>query len=496
MATPIPLNHATFTLGELAEATGGLVRRGVETDMARSVTSDSRAVGPGAAFVALRGQEHDGHAFVGAAAAAGAGIVVVERGAAVREVEGRPCAVVEVEDTLVAWGALARAHLERWRAADPRRRVVAITGSAGKTTTKELVAALLSEVGSTHRTAGNLNNRIGVPAVIFALEDQRYCVLEMGMSLVGELDAIVGFARPDVSVVVNVGVAHSEGVGGREGVMREKGAVYRGLGPPGIAIVNADDAFVRRAAAEAGRAGVTFGRSPEADYRLADRVPTSAGSRVVVTRPAGPAPREIAAVLGLPGEAPALDFVAALAAAEAASGVALGAEAIGRALERILLPGRGTIRHLDGDVLVIDDTYNANPASMSASLATLAEIAGAGRRRVAILGEMRELGHLAEEEHGALGDAIAEAGVVLAIGCGGLLTLALERAAARGVEIVDAPDTAAAAAEALRRVRPGDAVLVKASRGVRAERVVDALLARQVPEVLPNSPESATSGTR
>ena len=461
MATPIPTNDAAFTVAEIAQATAGHVVR-VVADGGAGVTSDSRAVVPGGIFVALRGEHHDGHAFVDAAAGRGASVLVVARGAKVPDT----VSTVEVEDTLVAWGDLARAHLARWNG-----RLVAITGSAGKTTTKELTAALLSAIGPTHFTAGNLNNRIGVPAVVFALPpDARFCVLEMGMSLRGEMDAMVAFARPDVSVIVNVGLAHAEGVGGgREGVMHEKGAVYRALGPEGIAVVNADDPYVVRAAsATRARRIETFGDA--GSYRILARAASAAGSTLRLAC----AGRELDVVLPLPGEAAATDLCAALAAQEAASGVKLTAEAIDRALAGLAVPGRGSIRRLANDVLVIDDTYNANPASMRASLATLAELAGA-RRRVVVLGEMKELGAIAEEEHTALGDAIADAGVALAIGCGGLIAQSLARAAVRGVEVVSTASTTDAAEVARERVQPGDVVLVKGSRDVGAERVVAAL---------------------
>ncbi|MBX3233111.1 MAG: hypothetical protein KIT84_13155 [Labilithrix sp.] len=562
MATPIPTNRASFELPDVALATNGNIRiHGPRPkEPAVGVVSDTRAVTPNSIFFALRGETHDGHDFLAKAVDGGASIVVVERGRA--GAVPNTVSVVEVEDTLVAWGALAGAYLQRWRAESMVGRVVAITGSAGKTTTKELTAALLAEIAPTHFTAGNLNNRVGVPAVIFALEPQhRYCVLEMGMSLKGELDAICAFARPDVAVVVNVGVAHAEGVGGREGVMREKGAVYRALDKYGVAIVNADDAFVRRAARSARvRKVETFGRGdlgaperprgsfapppifthepsmaptslvregsalssspaggrraktrsappgpprgsareevreevreeapmslppmsvPPAEilasapphYRLVKRVPEGTGSRVVITC----AGREVAVHLPVPGEAAAIDLTAALAAQEAASRQLLDADAIERALGRVSLSGRGDVRTIRDDVLVIDDTYNANPSSMRAGLATLAEIAGETRRKVAVLGEMKELGALAEAEHEALGDDIVNAGVALAIGCGGLIDLALERAEAQGVEVVRASTTEEAAREAAARVKPGDAVLVKGSRSVGAEKVVAAL---------------------
>jgi UDP-N-acetylmuramoyl-tripeptide--D-alanyl-D-alanine ligase len=496
MATPIPDNRARFTLDEVAAATSGrIARRGPA--FGEGVTSDSRAVRAGAIFVALRGENHDGHDFAAAAARAGAAIVVALRGRdAEATIEG--ASVVEVDDTLVAWGELARAHLERWRAAGARgeaRRVVAITGSAGKTTTKELTAKLLGAIAPCHFTAGNLNNRIGVPAVVFALGDaHRFCVLEMGMSLPGEIAQVARIARPDVAVVVNVGLAHAEGVGGKEGVMREKGAVYRALPEGGVAVVNADDPLVIRAADEAApRSRVTFGAGAGADYRLVARSPLgAAGARVTLTR--GPGGEPMSVTLPIPGEAAAIDLAAALAAQEAVSGEALSPARIDAALAGLRLEGRSMARRLDGDTLLLDDTYNANPGSVRAALSTLREL-GEGRRLVVVLGEMKELGEHAQPEHEALGDPIADAGVALAIGCGGLVDLALARAGARGVEVVFAKDTAAAAREAAARVRPGDAILVKGSRSVGADRVVAALVRDlgETPEVLPMAPNSASS---
>ncbi len=496
MATPIPENRARFTTDEVARATGGAVvlgRGGVH----EGVVSDSRAVRPGCVFVALKGASFDGHAFVSAAVAAGVSAVVVERG---RGAGVTGAAVVEVDDTLVAWGALARFHLERWRGApcaSGARRVVAITGSAGKTTTKELAAALLRTVAPCHATAGNLNNRIGVPAVVLALEDaHRFAVVEMGMSLPGEIAAVAAIAPPDVSIVTNVGVAHAEGVGGREGVLREKRAVFEALGPGGTAIVNRDDAWSLRALEGAHRGpSLGFGRERSADYRLVGRMPRGAsGATVVLAVPEG---RKLAVVLPLPGEAAAIDLAAALAAAEAASGVVLTAPVVDAALATVHLPGRAEIRTLGDGTLVVDDTYNANPSSVRAALASLGEI-GSGRR-VAILGEMKELGDLAAAEHESLGDAIASAGVALAIGCGGLVGLALARAAAVSstpIEVVCATSTDDAAREASARVCAGDVVLVKGSRSVGAEKVVSELVrsrGEKSPESLPSSGKSASS---
>ncbi|MDB4937409.1 MAG: UDP-N-acetylmuramoylalanyl-D-glutamyl-2,6-diaminopimelate--D-alanyl-D-alanine ligase [Labilithrix sp.] len=492
MATPIPVNKARFTIAEIVAATRGTVARPgpARSAPAVSVSSDSRSVPEGGIFVALKGEAHDGHAFLVPACKRGIAVAIVERGRAAAADDPSADAVtfVEVDDTLVALGDLARAHLEAWRAGAHDRKVVAITGSAGKTTTKELTAALFGAIGKTHYTAGNLNNRVGVPFVVLGIGDEhRFAVLEMGMSLPGELDAITSFARPDIAVVTNVGVAHSEGVGGPDGVMHEKGAVYRALHDSGVAIVNADDERASRAAAGTrAKTVVTFGTAGNAAYRIVRREPRGqSGSRVVLATPG----RELSVDLPLPGEAAAIDLTAALAAQETASGVLLPAETIESELATVELVGRATIKRLGDDIVVLDDTYNANPASMRVALSTLAEIAGE-RRRVAVLGEMKELGTHAESEHVALGDAIAGAGVALAIGCGGLISRALERASALGVTCVATASTEEATREAVARVRPSDAVLVKGSRSVGAERAVAALI-----ETWPGATKSESSGS-
>jgi UDP-N-acetylmuramoyl-tripeptide--D-alanyl-D-alanine ligase len=490
VATPIPANRARFTIEEIVRATRGTIaRKGSEAREPVGIVSDSRAVATGSVFLAIKGESHDGHAFVSAAAKREPAVIVVERGRTPAPVPGDDTTTtyVEVDDTLVALGDLARVHLEAWRASGPDKKVLSITGSAGKTTTKELAAALFAAVAPTHRTAGNLNNRVGVPFVVLGLlPEHRFAVLEMGMSLPGELDAITTFARPDVSIITNVGLAHSEGVGGPEGVMREKGAVYRALEPSGVAVANADDERVMRASTTTrAKTILTYGLSDEAQYRLVARKPSGSGSDLTLATPT----RTLTVHLPLPGEAAAIDLAAALAAQEAATGVELSPAAIDAALATVTLSGRATVAQLGSGITVLDDTYNANPASMRSALSTLSEIAQ-GRRKVAILGEMKELGAHAEPEHDALGDILADSGVALAIGCGGLISRALKRAGARGIACVMAGSTEEAAREATARVLPNDAVLVKGSRSVGAERVVAALI-----ETWPLPGNSATSSS-
>ncbi len=490
MATPIPENGARLSAAEVAVATGGECLRG-EAIVATGFTTDSRAVRPGGAFVPIRGAAVDGHSFLEAAGARGAALLVCERG---RSLALSSAAVVLVDDTLDAWGKIAGAHLLRWRRARPGlppARVVAVTGSAGKTTTKELVAGLLGQVGACHKTRGNLNNRIGMPAVVLAVESgDAYAVLELGMSVPGEIAAMASVCRPDVGIVTNIGVAHSEGVGGREGVAREKGALFEALGPGGVAVLSADcDLSSREVRRARGARSVTFGKAEGADYRLVAReVKGIRGSVVRLRRPgASGEGEELSLPFPLLGEHAVIDLLAALAAAEAASGRPFSPEQIVQGVVEAELSGRGTLVALGNGALVVDDSYNANPASMRAGLATLIELArpgksgepaepGSRRRRIAVLGEMKELGPLAEAEHDALGDALAAASLDLVVGCGGLMDRALERAAALGVPTFCASSAEEAATYVTSLVVSGDILLVKGSRSVSTEKVVLALV--------------------
>jgi UDP-N-acetylmuramoyl-tripeptide--D-alanyl-D-alanine ligase len=476
METAIPGNRAALTAWWAAAAAEGKVLR-VEGDGRRAfgILSDSRAATAGCAFVALRGPRHDGHDHVERAVACGAVVVLVERG---RGRSDWPCDVVEVDDTLLAWGALARAHLREWRRFRRDTRTVAITGSAGKTTTKELCAALLREAGPCLASPGNLNNRVGVPAVAFVVDDgHRFAVLEVGMSLPGEIAALADVVEPDVAVLTNVGVAHAAGVGGdRAAVAHEKGALFAGLGPGSVAVVSADDpvAHAQLARTRAARS-ITFGLDAAADYRLVARASAGlGGSRLRVRRRDG---SEVAALVPLVGEAAAVDFCAALAACEAAAGP-LDEATVARALASGLsMPSRRMqVRQLASGTTLLDDTYNANPSSVRAALQTLGEVAS-GRPTVIVLGEMRELGTAGLAEHEGLGPMLATSGARLLVSCGGLADHAVDAARSRGIAAAMCVDAIEAAAKAPKLVAPGDVVLVKASRGIGAERVVEALVA-------------------
>jgi UDP-N-acetylmuramoyl-tripeptide--D-alanyl-D-alanine ligase len=501
LATPIPSNSAPLSTWSAAAATGGHAALVCgDGASALGITTDSRAATPGCAFVALRGERHDGHDHIEAAVRAGAVLVVVEKGRAEGVIAAASADVVEVDDTLVAWGDLARAHVRAWRRGREDARVVAITGSAGKTTTKELCASLLQATAPCHATAGNLNNRVGVPAVAFALQaHHRFAVFEVGMSVVGEIAALARIVEPDVAILTNVGAAHAGGVGGtRADVAREKGALFAALPDSGTAVACFDDAAAMgQLARTRARSVRTFGTGEDADYRLVERAVGMHGAHVRIRRR-----RELTEATGflpLLGEAAAVDLAGALAAAEALAGPlpdALLADALrSPRFKRPEWAGRMQPRQLADGTLVLDDTYNANPESVRAGLRTLREIADVGeppgaavvpvaapagaapaRRVVVVLGEMRELGPTGPREHAALGEAIVAAGAHLVVSCGGLADLAAVAAGQRGIESLRATDAAGAASLAVAHVGARDLVLVKASRSVGAERVVDALV--------------------
>lgn len=455
----------SFALAEVLAATGGeLVAVGTRL-VFPGVTTDTRALAPGELFVAIRGDRHDGHAFAAEAAARGAGAVVVEPAALERRLPG---GVIAVGDTLAALGDLAAWH--RRRRALP---VVAITGSNGKTTTKEMLAAICAAAFGAARvlsTRGTQNNLVGLPLTLLRPGvDARVAVLELGMNGPGEIWRLAEIARPDVGVITCVAPAHLEGLGSLHAIAQAKAELYRRLAPSATAVVNADDPLVAAAAAgHAGRA-VRFGiAAADLDVRAAAvEARGLEGVRFVLEVGGARAAVELA----VPGRH---NVTNALAAAAAAHALGIGLETIARGLATFRPPPmRMEIVRLPGGITVVNDAYNANPASMAAAVTTLAETPA--RRRLAVLGEMRELGAEAERLHQALGAAVARAGL------DGLFLLGTHAAAVRaGAEaagmaaerIVVAADHAELAAHLRTCCRPGDLVLLKGSRGAAMEEVL------------------------
>jgi UDP-N-acetylmuramoyl-tripeptide--D-alanyl-D-alanine ligase len=455
------------TLAELAHDAEGTLTRGEAATVVTGVTIDSRAAAPGDAFFAIRGHRQDGHAFASDALARGARALVLTHLPA-----GLPLAadtgVVLVDDTTRALGRLAAAHRRRY--AIP---VVAVTGSNGKTTTKELLALVLSCRFRVLRASGSFNNQWGLPLTLLGLDEtHEAAVIELGMNAPGEIAALARIAQPTIGVVTTVAPAHVEFLGSIEGVQKAKGELVEAVPPGGVVVLNADDPLVLALARTARGRVVTFGLAEGADVRVASVVATAEGLTFSLTADGATAPVR----LPLPGRHNAGNAAAAVAAG-GALGVPLAeaARALGGA---VAVKGRLHWREIAG-VRVLDDTYNANPPSLRAALDVLAEAAraAAGRGRTwVILGDMLELGPLAEAAHRDAGAWIAAVPVAGLFTVGARARGAGEAARAAGCPDVSAWDTPPAAAAALApRLEAGDRVLVKGSRGMRMEQAVEAL---------------------
>ncbi len=473
MATAIPQNHARFSLDQVASITGGQLLPGTSGDSrVEGVCLDSRQLAQGRLFVALSGERHDAHAFLGAAADAGA-FVIVRKGHPA--LEGHPTLRgVAVDDTLVALGELAREHRAQWPG-----RVVGITGSMGKTTTKRLMAAGLAGVGTrVWATPGNLNNRVGVPMTLFML-DERYdhAVIEMGTSEPGEIARLAAISRPDVAVVTHVAVAHTAGLGTLEDVAVEKGALFASLAPFQVAVGCGDDDHVtRQLALSPAQRKVRYGLGPDNLWRARVLEVDASGTRIALDRAADE--RDPGAQLELRvrliGDSAAENVAAVAAVLEALGFVAHHAFQALAAVEPE--PGRLVPRPLKGERLLLDDTYNANPASTAMAIKTASRIATeAGRPFVAVLGDMRELGRNSVAEHRAVGGLLASLKARLLITAGPEMRAAARAARERGVLVYETGSSEAAALAALALVHDRDVVLVKGSRSLRMERVVDTL---------------------
>ena len=418
---------------------------------------DTRTQQPGDAYFALRGPNFDGHDFVSAAMAAGASALVVEHAAAPAP------AVLVVPDTLRALQDLARWAREQWGGT-----VVGVTGSAGKTTTKDAVAHLLSSEMAVGRTIGNLNNHVGVPLSILRLPPEaRVAVLEIGMNHAGEIRRLADIARPDIAVVTNVGYAHIEFFDSIEGIAAAKRELVEGLAPGGIAVLNADDPRVSRFAEVHPGRSITFGFSEAAEVRVEHAEFAPAGARF---RALG-----VAFETSLTGRHGVLNLLAALAAATA-FGIPPGRL---RDAVRSFSVGRMRGEKLEHHgILVWNDCYNSNPEAARSMLDVLG--AAPARRRIAVLGEMLELGREADHLHRQVGAYAAQTGIDLLVGVRGCARSMVEAARAAGLANGSAiffDDPAEAGDFARAQARSGDAILFKGSRGVHVERALERFLA-------------------
>jgi UDP-N-acetylmuramoyl-tripeptide--D-alanyl-D-alanine ligase len=452
-----------WTSGEIAAAVGGTAQGDFE---AVGVAFDSREVEPGHLFVALKGEATDGHRFLDRAFAAGAA------GAIVSEPVDRPH--VLVADTAAALDDLARAARARAGA-----RICGVTGSAGKTGTKEALHAALdrSEPGRAHRSVKSYNNHVGVPLSLARMPRQaRFGVFEMGMNHSGELAALTRLVRPHVAIVTAIAPAHRQFFASEEEIADAKGEIFQGLEEGGTALVPFDsphrDRLIDSARPHAG-AILTFGLGKGADIRARDVVPSPAGGSLVTALLPG---AELTFTVSQPGEHWVSNALAVLGAVEAMGG---DLAAAGLALADLPgLKGRGERHRLrleGGEALLIDESYNANPASMAATLKTFGALQVPGRR-IAVLGAMRELGDSSAGFHAALAEPIEAAGVETAILVGEEME-SLAKALGAKVKMAHVPDAATAIELARREARPGDAILVKGSNSIGLSALVEALAA-------------------
>ena len=463
---------ALWTSGEVAEALGAVIAAPFE---ANGVTFDSRAVGKGDLFFALKGETTDGHGFVAEAMKRGAAAAVVSR-----DVENAGGTLIRVPDTLKALEGLGRAARRRSKA-----RIASVTGSVGKTSTKDALRAILSAQAPTSASTASFNNHVGVPISLARLpREARYGVFEIGMNHPGEIEPLARQVEAHVGVVTNVGPAHIGFMGSEEAIADEKACLFAGMAQGAVAVLNRDGKHYERLAGHARHFGVSrivgFGRGETADARLVSCNLQDSGSDVVALIQG----RRIEYRLGAAGEHWVLNSIAALAVAEA-----LGAdvEQAATSLAGITAsPGRGARRFLKfgtGTVELLDESYNGNPMSVRAMLAILARTEPAkGGRRLLALGDMRELGEGADAYHAGLADAVSASGATQVFLCGPHME-ALWRKLEPAQRGVHRPDSMALAGEVAAALRAGDVIAVKGSLGSKMKHVVDAILAASGGEV-------------
>jgi UDP-N-acetylmuramoyl-tripeptide--D-alanyl-D-alanine ligase len=458
-----------LSLEEVAATTSGHLD-GVLDPLAMvsgAVVADSRQVGPGGLFVAVKGERVDGHDFSAAAVEAGAVAVLAERPV-------RAPAVV-VDHSVEALGSLARSVVDRLDEAT----VVAVTGSSGKTGTKDLLSQVLSARGPLVAAPGSYNTDIGLPLTVLTADfGTRTLVLEMGARGAGHIARLCRVAPPTIGVVLNVGSAHLGEFGDREAIARAKAELVQALPAHGVAVLNGDDPMVRRMADLTEARVLMVGASVHADLRAQDvRLDSSGLPRFTLVAPDGTA----AVTLDLVGEHHVAN---ALAVAGVAHALGMGVDVVAAELSKAqaLSRWRMEVHERPDGVTVVNDAYNANPESMRAALKALVAMAG-GRRTWAVLGEMRELGEASTAEHDALGRLAVRLDVnrLLAVGpAARMVHLGAAHEGSWADEAAWVPDIEAALGLLHAQLRPGDVVLVKASRAAGLERLVDALL-QEVP---------------
>ena len=453
---------------QIAELSGAKLEQGDGKISTERISTDSRTIKKGELFVALRGENFDGHKFVEATAKAGAAGAIVDL-----KWNGKvpaKFAIIRAEDTLHAYQNLAANYRNALSI-----KVLAITGSNGKTSTKDFAASVLGRKFRVTKTQGNFNNHVGLPRTILeATSNHEVAVWEIGMNHPGEVAPLAKIAAPNAAIITNIGVAHIEFMGTREGIAKEKGALAEAVPAEGAVILNADDPF-SKGIAERTRAHVIFAGTKEGTVRAIDIQQRADGSEFTIIEGA----HRCRAQLPIPGLHMVQNALLAVAAGRT-FGLSLEEAAAGLA-SAPLTKARLQIKEIHG-VQFLDDTYNANPDSTKAALQTLVELDTDGKK-IAVLGEMRELGKESERGHEEVGEAAAAFGIDHLIGIGemgAIISHAAEKAGLEKTTVVGS--TSEAAGLLLEIAAPGDLILIKGSRLARMEDVIEAFAKQSSPE--------------
>jgi UDP-N-acetylmuramoyl-tripeptide--D-alanyl-D-alanine ligase len=448
-----------LTLSQIAQFAGASLSAGDGSVAINRISTDSRTIKRGELFVALRGENFEGHDFVEACAKAGAtGALVEENWAGTVPTD---FAILRASDTLQAYQTLAASY----RRSLPLR-VLAITGSNGKTSTKDFAASVLSRKFRVTKTEGNFNNHVGLPRTILeATSADEVAVWEIGMNHPGEIAALSKIAAPDAAIITNIGVAHIEFMGSREAIAIEKGALAEAVPSEGTVILNADDPFSNGIASRT-RAKVVFAGTTRGTVQAIEIRQSTEGSEFTIVEGA----HRCRAQLPVAGSHMVQNALLAVAAGRA-FGLSIEECAAGLAAAP-LTKARLQIKEING-VQFLDDSYNANPDSMKAALRTLVELETEGKR-IAVLGEMRELGPESDRGHREVGENAATLGVDRLITIGDVAELIAEGARTAGLDRVSPVRSTAEAAKLLGEIaEPGDLVLIKGSRAARTEQVIE-----------------------
>lgn len=452
-----------FTLNKIAEVTGGEIIQGDPQTVLRSISTDTRKIKTGDLFFALTGENFDAHGFLHQAGQAGAGGLVVSR------IDKFPSATpgILVDNTLAALQALAAFNRESCGVT-----VVGITGSTGKTTTKDMVASVLGTRFKTLKTTGNMNNEIGLPLTLLEL-DETYeaAVVEMGMRGPGEIDALCRLASPDAAVISNIGEAHLELLGSVSNIAAAKGEILEHIPPGGFALLNAESPFIIREAARCRGKIIFFGIDQPGDITAENIRPEGGGNRFTAVFES----LRAEFFLPVPGRHNVMN---ALAAIGVGMKLGLSEKEIADGLAAVTLTGMRLETIDTGSHKIINDAYNASPASTKAALQVLKETAGA-RRKVAVLGNMLELGERAQAGHREVGETAAALAIDCLVTVGDLAVNIADGAAHKGLSgnrIFRCNDNQEAIGVLSKLLQPGDVVLIKGSRGMRMEQIVKSLI--------------------